>query len=453
MKKGSVWACSSCGQEQARWSGSCYSCGSWNALEEQQKSVDKKKFGSAAQKLAVPLQLSEIVHNQEQRYLVGLGEVDRLLGGGLVVGSLALLGGDPGVGKSTLLLQLAHALAEQGLRVLYVSGEESVGQVSLRAKRLSVNSSNLYLLGDTLFSNILAQIHELAPQVLIIDSIQILYKEDVPSGPGSVTQVRELATEFMLLSKGFNISTFMIGHVTKSGELAGPKVLEHLVDTVLEFEGDQQRGYRLLRVLKNRFGPTDEIAVFQMVEGGLYEVENPSAFFLKERAQCPGSSIVPTMEGSRALLVEVQALVTKTAYPSPARRCTGVDANRLALLLAVLEKRAGVLLQDRDVFVSVVGGMRVVEPALDLAVACAVVSSAKDATIDQHTVVAGEIGLGGEIRVIPSLEKRLREAIHMGFRTAVIPRQSLEKIHEDIQERIELVGVNFVDEALTAAMV
>jgi DNA repair protein RadA/Sms len=360
-------------------------------------------------------------------------EFDRLLGGGIVAGSLSLIGGDPGIGKSTLMLQLAEQLAEQGLTVLYVCGEESVEQTSLRASRLGVCSEHLYLLSDTLFSNIKAQIDALKPDVMIVDSIQILYKSELPSSPGSVSQVRELAMEFMHIAKGLGIATFLIGHVTK----------------VLDFEGDKQHGYRLLRSVKNRFGPTDDIVLFQMGSRGLSEVSNPSVIFLEERLkETPGSVIIPTVEGSRALLIEVQALVAASAFSTSTRKSTGLDQNRLTLLLAVLEKKMGYPLHHSDVFVSVAGGLKIVEPAIDLGVLTAIGSSFCNRPIDPETVVLGEVGLGGEVRGVPRIENRIREAIHMGFRKCVLPKRNLKGLSPDLPQKIALIGVDVVEEAI-----
>ena len=376
-------------------------------------------------------------------------EFDRLLGGGIVTGSLTLIGGDPGIGKSTLMMQLAQNLAEQGQTVLYVCGEESVEQTSLRARRLGVADDRLYLLSDTLFSNIKAQIDKLKPDAMIVDSIQILYKSEIPSSPGSVSQVRELATEFMHIAKGMGIATFLIGHVTKSGEIAGPRVLEHIVDTVLDFQGDLQHGYRLLRSVKNRFGPTDDIALFQMGGKGLTEVSNPSVIFLEERLkELPGSVIIPTVEGSRALLIEVQALVAASAFSTSTRKSTGLDQNRLALLLAVLEKKMGYQLHHCDVFVSVAGGLKIFEPAVDLGILMAIGSSFCNRPIDAETVVIGEVGLGGEVRGVPRIENRIREAIHMGFRRCVCPKRNLKGLAPDLPGKITLIGVDVVEEAV-----
>jgi DNA repair protein RadA/Sms len=445
-----LWSCSECGHRQAKWAGSCIVCQKWNTFEQEIEVEDKgKRFESLKSESAKPIRVKEINANAFLRILTKMPEFDRLLGGGIVSGSLTLIGGDPGIGKSTLMLQIAQALAEQGLTVLYICGEESVEQTSMRASRLGVADDRLYLLSDTLFSNIKAQIDHLKPDAMIVDSIQILYKSELPSAPGSVSQVRELATEFMHIAKGMGIATFLIGHVTKSGEIAGPRVLEHIVDTVLDFEGDRQHGYRLLRSVKNRFGPTDDIALFQMGSQGLSEVNNPSIIFLEERLkEVAGSVIIPTVEGSRALLIEVQALVAASAFSTSTRKSTGLDQNRLALLLAVLEKKMGYQLYHCDVFVSVAGGLKISEPAIDLGVLMAIGSSFCNRPIDPETVVLGEVGLSGEVRGVPRIENRIREAIHMGFRRCLCPKRNLKGISSDFSQKISLIGVEVVEEAI-----
>ncbi|HEY4831846.1 MAG TPA: DNA repair protein RadA, partial [Waddliaceae bacterium] len=400
MKSKNIWYCSECGYKQPKWSGQCTQCFQWNTFHEEVEIVTKAaaRFSSQTRENRRPLRLKEIAVQETPRIASRIEEFDRLVGGGIVPGSLTLVGGDPGIGKSTLLLQLANGLAKQNLTVLYVCGEESAEQTSLRAQRLNVDSDHLFLLSETNFSHIKAQIDHIKPNALIVDSIQIVYKEELTSAPGSVSQVRDCAAEFMHIAKGLNIATFLIGHVTKSGEIAGPRVLEHLVDTVLYFEGDKQNNYRMIRVVKNRFGPTDEIAVFQMQNHGLKEISNPSQLFLEERTQeAIGSAIIPTIEGTRPILIEAQALVTNTVFATPSRRCAGIDTNRLALLLAVLEKRIGYHVHRCDVFVSIAGGMRITEPGIDLGVLLAVASSLQNRRIDPATVIIGEVGLGGEI--------------------------------------------------------
>lgn len=451
-KQKSVWYCSECGNKQVKWSGQCAQCNQWNTFQEEIEITGaSRKFEAQPLAGSKPVRLKEINLTETPRIQTHIHEYDRLIGGGQVPGSFTLVGGDPGIGKSTLMLQLSFALAIQGLIVLYVCGEESVEQTSMRAQRLGIDSDNLFLLNETNFTHIKAQIDQINPDILVVDSIQIVYKSEISSAPGSVSQVRETATEFMHLAKGRGITTFIIGHVTKSGEIAGPRVLEHLVDTVLYFEGDKQHNYRMIRVVKNRFGPTDEIAVFQMQSHGLTEVPNPSSVFLEERRkETIGSVIVPTIEGSRPILIETQALVTDTFFSTPSRRCAGIDQTRLALLLAVLEKRMGYQLYKCDVFVSIAGGMRVTEPGLDLGILIAVASSMRNKRIDPETVIAGEIGLGGEVRSVVRMESRLKEAIHMGFSRCILPKRNIKGISEDIRKKIQLIGVDVVEEAVNA---
>ncbi|MEC7840364.1 MAG: DNA repair protein RadA [Chlamydiota bacterium] len=451
-KQKSVWYCSECGHKQRKWSGQCPQCSQWNTIHEEIEFSDKgKKFEAQSQEGAKPVRLKEVTFKETPRIQTKVKEFDRLIGGGIVPGSLSLIGGDPGIGKSTLMLQLSNVLAKQGLLVLYVCGEESVEQTSMRARRLNIESENLFLLSETNYSVIHNQIEKLNPDVLIVDSIQIVYKSEISSAPGSVSQVRETASEFMHIAKGKGITTFIIGHVTKAGELAGPRVLEHLVDTVLYFEGDKQHNYRMIRVVKNRFGPTDEIGVFQMQQGGLAEVPNPSQIFLEERSRATiGSVIIPTLEGSRTLLIEAQALVTETAFETPSRRCTGIDHNRLALLLAVLEKRVKYKLFKNDVFVSIAGGLRINEPGADLGILIAVASSLRNSSIDSETVIIGEVGLGGEIRGVSRMESRIKESLQMGFKRCVVPQRNVKSIPKELRDNIEVVGVDFVEEAVRA---
>lgn len=451
-KQKSIWYCSDCGHKQHKWTGQCPQCHLWNTLHEELEFTEKTKRFEAQNLQAVkPVRIKEVSFKETPRIITQVGEFDRLMGGGIVPGSLTLIGGDPGIGKSTLMLQLSNVIAKQGLTVLYVCGEESVEQTSMRARRLGIESDNLLLLSETNFSNINRQVEEIKPDLLIVDSIQIVYKSEISSAPGSVSQVRETTTEFMHIAKGRGVAIFLIGHVTKTGEIAGPRVLEHLVDTVLYFEGDKQHNYRMIRVVKNRFGPTDEIGVFQMQKRGLAEVPNPSQIFLEERTKRSiGSVIIPTLEGSRTLLIEAQALVTETAFPTPSRRCTGIDQNRLALLLAVLEKRMRYQLFRCDVFVSIAGGLRVIEPSVDLGVLIAVASSLKNKAVDFDTVVVGEVGLGGEVRSVARMESRMKEAIQMGFKRCVVPKRNIKGIPHEQRENIEIIGVENVEEAIHA---
>lgn len=454
-KQKSVWYCSECGNKQTKWSGQCGQCTNWNTfIEELEIAPSARRFEAQPLAPGRPMRLKDVSLINTPRILTHIKEFDHLIGGGIVPGSLNLVGGDPGIGKSTLMLQIAHALISQGLIVLYVCGEESVEQTTMRARRLGIDNDNLLLLNETNFSHIKAHIEQINPNIVIVDSIQIVYKPEISSAPGSVSQVREAATEFMHIAKGRGIATFLIGHVTKAGEIAGPRVLEHLVDTVLYFEGEKQHDFRLIRVVKNRFGPTDEIAVFQMQAKGLVEVSNPSQIFLEERIKgVIGSVIIPTIEGTRPILIEAQALVTDTAFPSPSRRCAGMDQNRLALLLAVLEKRMGYQLFRCDVFVSIAGGLRISEPAIDLGVLISIASSLRNKKIDPETTVVGEVGLGGELRSVTRLEARIKEALHMGFRRCILPKRNLKGISEELRQKINLHGVDVVDEAVEVLLV
>ncbi|MBM3201412.1 MAG: DNA repair protein RadA [Chlamydiae bacterium] len=449
MKQKIAWVCNECGHQQIKWSGSCIACQQWNTFEKIVEEETEKRFHAPA-KPTKPKKVNEISVEDFPRFSTGFNEFDRLLGSGVVFGSLNLIGGDPGIGKSTLMLQLSNHFALLGKKVLYICGEESEKQTSLRAKRLGVVGDLLYLYSETNFANIAAQIEELKPDVLIVDSIQIVYKPDVPSCPGSVTQVRDVALECMHIAKGAGITTFIIGHVTKQGELAGPRVLEHIVDTVLEFEGDRRQGFRMMRMRKNRFGPTDDLVIFQMTESGLEEVENPSRMFLEERSQkVPGSVIIPTMEGSRAFLVEVQALVSSSAFSTSSRKSSGIDQNRLALLLAVLEKRMGYRFGNLDVFSSIVGGLKITEPAIDLGILMAISSSYSNRVLEDDIVFVGEVGLSGEIRSVPRIEQRIKEAKLIGFKRFVCPKRNVEGIDQRLTSGLEIIPVQLVEEVVS----
>ncbi len=445
-----IWSCQECGHSQAKWSGQCPTCESWNSIEEE---LEVKKLSTRFQtnpEMKKAIRLADVKVDEKTRTLSNIKAFDRLLGQGLVVGSLILLGGDPGIGKSTLLMQVMASYVDSGCKVLYICGEESIEQISIRAKRLSISAENLLLLGETNIEAIKAQIESIKPQIVIIDSIQVVYKNDVPSLPGSVTQIREAATEMMYIAKNLGISIFLIGHVTKSGEIAGPRILEHLVDTVLYFEGDRQHHYRILRVVKNRFGPCDEIGIFQMKSTGLKEVENPSEVFLDERKkEVEGSAIIPTVEGSCPILVEAQALVTSLAYSTPARKSSGINTNRLALLLAVLEKRLGYSLMRSDIFVSLAGGIHIREPALDLGLLMAIASSYRERPLNFSQVFLGEIGLSGDIRRVSNIEKRLKEAVRMGFKEAIIPKRNMKDLSKEIINSIQIHPIEFVDDAIS----
>ncbi|MFA6119301.1 MAG: DNA repair protein RadA [Parachlamydiales bacterium] len=448
-KESTVWECSACGFTQKKWSGSCISCSTWNSFFEKIQLDEKKKRFESKQNSSVSVKLKDVEISSYQRIKTNFTQLDRLLGGGLAIGSLILIGGNPGIGKSTLLLQLSNLFAVQDLKVLYVTAEESLQQTTLRAKRIGVFSENIYLLSETNFSAIKQQIDQIKPDILIIDSIQIIYKSEISSSPGSIVQVRELATEFMYLSKENGITTFLIGHVTKSGDLAGPKTLEHIVDVVLDFEGEKQNGFRLIRSVKNRFGPTDDIAILQMSETGLKEIDNPSlAFVEKKMINLPGTIIAATIEGLRAILIEVQSLVASCGFSFPTRKCSGVDNNRLALLLAVLEKKLRFNLKDLDVFVSIAGGMQIKEPSIDLAILLSIASSFSNRKLGMNTVVVGEVGLAGEIRPASRIEARIKEAINMGFENIIIPYQNLKEISDSIKEKINIITVETVDNAI-----
>jgi DNA repair protein RadA/Sms len=446
-----VWCCNDCGHRQPKWSGQCQQCESWNSFSEDVEVATKSFEVSKNHRKSSPIRIKDVDISDSPRMFTKISEFDRLVGGGIVNGSLTLVGGNPGIGKSTLLLQIAHALAVEGKKVLYVCGEESLAQTSLRAQRLDVVNDNVFLLNETNMTVIRSHIEHLLPHVVIMDSIQVLYKPELPSAPGTVSQVRDTAAECMHMAKGLDIAFFVIGHVTKSGEIAGPRILEHLVDTVLYFEGDKYNNYRMLRVIKNRFGATDEIAVFRMEERGLIEVSHPSQLFLEERnASSAGTVVTPTVEGSRPILVEVQSLVTDTAFSSPSRRCTGIDQNRLALLLAVLEKRVGYNMYRCDVFVSVTGGIKIVEPALDLGILLSIASSCTNKMINPHAVVMGEVGLSGEVRSVPKIESRIKEAKHMGFTTCIVPWRNVQDLPAELTKGIKVQGVRFVEEAIHA---
>lgn len=425
------FVCQQCGSSQPKWVGRCPDCGEWNTLVETVVEAGPVATGRAVAVSAwqsQPRPLREVSADRVQRISLGIQELDRVLGGGLVPGSLVLIGGDPGIGKSTLLLQASAAVAAGGGPVFYVSGEESAQQIKLRADRLGLASDGLYVLSETNVHAIAGHIEQHQPRLVVVDSIQTMYLDELDSAAGSVSQVRESAARLMQVAKGQNIPIFLIGHVTKAGAIAGPRVLEHIVDTVLYLEGDRFHAYRLLRCVKNRFGATNEVGVFEMQDSGLSEVANPSQMFLAERLlNASGSAIAVTMEGTRPLLVEIQALSSTTSFGYPRRTANGFDLNRLWLLVAVLSKRVGIRLADQDIFVNVVGGLKVAEPAADLAVACAITSSFRDAPVAGDLAIVGEVGLSGELRVVSQLETRLREAAKLGFRRCLVPETRLLK--------------------------
>ncbi|MCL6605857.1 MAG: DNA repair protein RadA [Paenibacillus sp.] len=446
--------CTECGYESAKWLGKCPGCQAWNSMVEEVESSVVKTQGMNAPIFHSKEKAQSIINiesDKEPRILTGIGELNRVLGGGIVPGSLVLVGGDPGIGKSTLLLQTSHALTVQGLRVLYISGEESVRQTKLRADRLGALSAELYVLCETNMESIEEAIEQIQPQFLVIDSIQTVYMPEVTSAPGSVTQVRECTTRFMRIAKIRGIATVLVGHVTKEGAIAGPRLLEHMVDCVLYFEGERHHTYRLLRAVKNRFGSTNEIGIFEMNEIGLTEVDNPSELFLSERPLgVAGSTVVASMEGTRPILVELQALVAATHFPSPRRMCTGMDHQRMALIIAVLEKRMGMFLQNQDAYVNVAGGVKLDEPAIDLAVAISIASSFRDIPTKPFDVFFGEVGLTGEVRGVSRAEMRVKEAAKLGFRRVIMPEKSLKgwKHPKDIQ----IIGVSTVADALSVAL-
>lgn len=456
MKVKTSWDCTECGHTTTKWAGQCPLCHKWNTLHEFVLEPEELKTSYSGQKeKAKPQPINTISLESAKRIHTQIYEFDRLVGGGVVPGGYTLIGGDPGIGKSTLMLQLSAAFAAQGLLVLYVCGEESPQQTALRAKRLGISTEKILLYNETELGRIEKTIELEKPDVLIIDSIQIIYKSAITSSPGSVTQVRECATELMFLAKGLHLTTFLIGHVTKSGDIAGPRVLEHLVDTVLYFEGDKQQNLRLVRTVKNRFGPTDEVAVFQMAQEGLKEVKNPSKIFIDGRqTEHSGSVITPVMEGTRALLVETQALATATPYSTPTRKSSGLDANRLALLFAVLEKKMGLNLHRYDLFVSIAGGLKIVEPGIDLSVLVAIASSLKDIRINPQIAVFGEVGLAGEIRTTARSETRLKECVQMGFTKIILPEKNRQEMPKQLLEKpgLELIGVTSVKQAIQKAL-
>ena len=429
-KKGTVFFCQECGYESAKWMGQCPGCKAWNSFVEETVnqnivSASGKKTSAIASK--EPSVLSAVSLSKEDRVIIGIDELDRVLGGGIVPGSLALVGGDPGIGKSTLLLQVCQKLAAQGRKVLYISGEESLKQIKIRAMRIGEFTDSLLLLCETNLGMIEETIRKVMPEVVIIDSIQTMYNENVGAAPGSVSQVRESTGVFLQIAKGLGVSIFIVGHVTKEGTVAGPRVLEHMVDTVLYFEGDRHASYRILRGVKNRFGSTNEIGVFEMRREGLVEVKNPSEFMLNGKPEgASGSVVACSMEGTRPVLIEIQALVCQSNFGIPRRQATGTDFNRLNLLMAVLEKRVGLQVSGCDAYVNIAGGMRLQEPALDLGIVMAIVSSYKNRAIDDKTVVFGEVGLSGEVRAVSMMEQRILEAKKLGFTQCMVPRSGTE---------------------------
>ena len=452
LKSKTIYICSECGFESAKWYGKCPGCGQWNCMNEEVREAPAKKsaLSQVSHVAARPVPITQIDTTDEQRYHTGLSELDRVLGGGIVKGSLILISGDPGIGKSTILLQICEYLG-QTLRILYVSGEESSRQIKLRAARLGVGSENLYIMTETDIQLIVEQIRQEKPDLVMIDSIQTMNHTDLSSSPGSVTQVRECTSTVMRAAKSLDIPIIIVGHVNKDGAVAGPKVLEHIVDAVLYFEGDRQMSYRILRAVKNRYGSTNEIGVFDMGDNGLRQVDNPSMALLSGRPKnVSGTCVTCVMEGSRPILAEIQGLATTTGFGNPRRMSTGFDYNRMSLLLAVLEKRAGFYFSNLDAYVNVVGGLRLEEPAADLAVAMSLVSSLKDVPVCENAIVFGEIGLAGELRSVSHINARISEAEHLGFEKCILPYHGLKQINGN-HGKIKLIGVKNIRDAFEAA--
>ena len=445
-----IYVCAQCGKESTKWYGQCPGCGEWNTLVEefqQPQSASKKNSTNAVHIVSNVKQLSGIESESKQRYHTGMKELDRVLGGGIVRGSIVLLGGDPGIGKSTIFLQICEYLG-RNLKILYVSGEESAHQIKMRAKRLNVNTDNLYILAETDILGIAEYVKSESYDMVIIDSIQTMNLTELSSSPGSVSQIRECTSLLMQLGKSLDIPIFVIGHVNKDGAIAGPKVLEHIVDTVLYFEGERHLSYRILRAVKNRFGSTNEIGVFEMVNEGLREVENPSLMLISGRPQCAsGTCIACINEGSRIILSEVQGLVTPTGFGTPRRMTTGFDYNRLSMIIAVLEKRCGYFFGNMDAYVNVIGGIKLNEPAADLTVAITLISSLKDVVVPDDVIAFGEVGLAGEIRAVNNCDMRVAEAARLGFRKIIVPYNNLKSIPSSLKNGIEIIGAKTIRQA------
>ena len=453
-KQKTKFMCRDCGYESPKWMGRCPGCGEWNTMDEAIVAKPVKgtrgTFQTGEEELSKAIPITSVETKEEPRVETDLGELNRVLGGGIVPGSLVLIGGDPGIGKSTLLLQVSAMLAEAKERVLYVSGEESIRQTKMRAERLGVKSDELYIYAETDLSRIHETIYQVKPNFIVIDSIQTIHHPEVTSAPGSVTQVRESTAELMRIAKTEGIAIFLVGHVTKEGQIAGPRILEHMVDAVLYFEGDKHHSYRILRSVKNRFGSTNELAIFEMAHSGLKEVLNPSELFLRERAKSgAGSTVVASMEGTRPILVEIQALVTQSSFNYPKRMATGIDQNRVSLLLAVLEKRMGMLLQAQDAYIKVAGGVKLDEPAIDLAILISIVSSYNDQTVGLSDCFIGEVGLTGEVRRVSRIEQRVNEAAKLGFTRLIVPAANLDGW--EAPAGVEIHGVDNVQQAVRLA--
>jgi DNA repair protein RadA/Sms len=446
-----VYACQTCGYQSRKWLGKCPDCNAWNSFAEERERETTTSAASARSGIKLrdskPIAFTAIEAQDEARNVTGIEEFDRVLGGGIVPGSLILIGGEPGIGKSTLLSQVADKLSHVYGSVLYVSGEESERQIKLRGERLGINPENLYLLSETSLERIFDEMDRLQPQAVIVDSVQTVFSAKLESAPGSVSQVREIAGQFLLVAKNLTIPVFLIGHVTKEGTIAGPKALEHIVDTVIYFEGERHHNHRILRAAKNRFGAANELGIFEMTSAGLVGVPNPSEVFLSERPiGASGSAVIAAMEGTRPMLIELQALVSSSKFGTGRRTVQGVEQNRVALLVAMLEKRVGLNLSGDDIFVNLVGGLEIDEPAIDLGIIAATVSSFRNIPLDQHTIVFGELGLAGEVRATSHAPLRLREAARMGFKRVVMPKNNLPGLEKD--DRIEVIGVRSVTDAL-----
>ena len=450
-KTKTFFQCQSCGYGSPKWLGKCPDCSAWNSFVEEREVPSGRKGSLQPSTKTEPVSLQAIEGISEKRISTGIQEFDRVLGGGVVAGSVILVGGDPGIGKSTLLLQAFAGLSRETGKLLYVSGEESPQQIKMRAERLSIDSEKIILLPETSLEGILDAAIKIKPDAMVVDSIQTVFTQELLSAPGSVGQVRECAARLMLHAKRSDMPVFLVGHVTKDGSIAGPRVLEHIVDTVLYFEGDRGHSYRVLRTMKNRFGSTNEIGIFEMSDAGLREVDNPSELFLSERPQnVSGSTVVACLEGTRPLMVEIQALVSQTNFGMPRRTSIGVDFNRVNLLIAVLEKRAGLHLGGMDIFINIVGGLKIIEPAVDLGIIATIASSGREKPVEPRTCVFGEVGLSGEIRAVAQAEIRLKEAAKIGFERAVIPAGNADKIKA--KQDIEIIGVRNCDEFLKAVL-
>ena len=441
-----VFFCQECGFESSKWMGQCPGCKNWNTFVEE-KVVTGVSKGVNKRESVTPTSILDVNVTEDSRISTGMKELDRVLGGGIVRGSLTLVGGDPGIGKSTILLQVSRNLTGQGVKILYVSGEESLQQIKIRADRLGGFDKDMLLLSETNLNSIVESVEKVNPEVMIIDSIQTMYLDEVGSSAGSVSQVREVTGQLMRVAKQMNIAVFIVGHVTKEGTVAGPRTLEHMVDTVLYFEGEKNAIYRILRGVKNRFGSTNEIGVFEMKDSGLYEVDNPSEVMLSGRPlDASGSVVVCSMEGTRPILIEIQALVSDSNFNLPRRTSVGVDYNRVNMLMAVLEKRAGLMLSGSDAYVNLAGGIKISEPAIDLGIIMALVSSYRNIPLDHNAIILGEVGLSGEVRGVSMAAQRVKEAAKMGFSTCILPKINCEGI--DVPKGMKLIGVNNVNEAL-----